>query len=579
MSAKQSEYGQRLAVFLGAAFLFLPWGGQVPLFDWDEINFAESAREMLITGDFFRVTVNFEPFWEKPPLFIWLQALSMYIFGVGEMAARLPNALASMATLTFIHYIGSKHMSTRVGMAWVWAYLASIFPHFYFNTGLIDPVFNLFIFIGVYHLFRGLSPYRPGKNLRFFLIAGVFTGLAILTKGPVALLLSLLVFVFFLVFHSNQIRLNNVLQLFVYLITTGAIATLWFLPEWIANGPWFIKEFVLYQIQLASQDVAGHAQPFYYHALVLLAGCFPASVLALTRIAKPDSHNVAQKQFIRLMQILFWIVLIVFSSVKTKIVHYSSLCWLPLTFFAAHTYTRLTQSYSSSMPRWNLFLFILLSLVWFVVLSLIPLIIHFDSLKSYLISHIQDPFVVANLRAPVQGNGWEWILPCFLLVVLGLSVFWIATKRYRKGFKLLALGLTLFIPIYSVWVVPKAERFIQGTLIDFYKELSGRDVYIKTMEKSYAPYFYAQVTPLDSSDGWWIAKNEWLESQGLQTHLSAEQRRELNRFQIRWLLEGPIDKDAYLVIKTHKLRKMPELYELEKVHEMGGYSVFKRPAQ
>ena len=79
-------------------FLFMHLGA-VPLFDWDEVNFAASAREMLITGDWERVTVNFEPFREKPQLFIWLQALSMYLLGMSTWAARFPNAIAGLCTL------------------------------------------------------------------------------------------------------------------------------------------------------------------------------------------------------------------------------------------------------------------------------------------------------------------------------------------------------------------------------------------------------------------------------------------------------------------------------------------------
>src|SRR5690606_2382382 len=101
--------------------------------------FAESAREMLVTGNYSRVTINFEPFWEKPPLFFWLQVLSMKLFGVGEFAARFPNALFGVFTLCFIFIIGSKHHSSRFGMYWVMIYLGSFLPHFYFKTGLIDP--------------------------------------------------------------------------------------------------------------------------------------------------------------------------------------------------------------------------------------------------------------------------------------------------------------------------------------------------------------------------------------------------------------------------------------------------------
>ncbi|TAE60808.1 MAG: glycosyltransferase family 39 protein, partial [Bacteroidetes bacterium] len=93
-----------IAVF--AALVFIPFLGSVHLFDWDEINFAESAREMLVTGNYFDVQINYTKFTEKPPLFFWLQAICMHIFGVTEFAARLPNALAGIVTLMVLFSIG-----------------------------------------------------------------------------------------------------------------------------------------------------------------------------------------------------------------------------------------------------------------------------------------------------------------------------------------------------------------------------------------------------------------------------------------------------------------------------------------
>lgn len=93
-----------VVAFLAVAF-FIPYLGQVHLFDWDEINFAESAREMLESGNYLRVQVDFQPFWEKPPLFFWLQALSMKVFGINEFAARFPNAIVGILTLvTFFFF-------------------------------------------------------------------------------------------------------------------------------------------------------------------------------------------------------------------------------------------------------------------------------------------------------------------------------------------------------------------------------------------------------------------------------------------------------------------------------------------
>ena len=86
---------------LGALF-FIPFLGGVHLFDWDEINFAEISREMLILEDYLRVYINFLPFWEKPPFFFWLQASAMHVLGVGEYAARLPNAINGILTMVVI---------------------------------------------------------------------------------------------------------------------------------------------------------------------------------------------------------------------------------------------------------------------------------------------------------------------------------------------------------------------------------------------------------------------------------------------------------------------------------------------
>ena len=103
-SIEMRNYAIQLLIIIFGLILFLPTGN-VHLFDWDEINFAEAAREMLVTGDYFTVTIDFQPFWEKPPFFIWLQAFSMQIFGINEFAARLPNALCGVLTLIILFNI------------------------------------------------------------------------------------------------------------------------------------------------------------------------------------------------------------------------------------------------------------------------------------------------------------------------------------------------------------------------------------------------------------------------------------------------------------------------------------------
>ena len=145
------------AILLLGAVLFLPGLGSVHLFDWDEINFAESAREMIVTGDYMTVQINFEPFWEKPPLFIWMQVLSMKIFGINEFAARFPNAICGIVTMLVLFNIGTRLKNERFGLLWVFVYIASLTPFFYFKSGIIDPWFNLFIFLNSFKVAISLS--------------------------------------------------------------------------------------------------------------------------------------------------------------------------------------------------------------------------------------------------------------------------------------------------------------------------------------------------------------------------------------------------------------------------------------
>ena len=139
-----------LIIILLGIIVFIPFLGEVHLFDWDEINFAEAAREMLVTGNFKDVQIGYHAFTEKPPLFFWMQALSMHFFGINEFAARLPNAIIGIITLLVIYRIGKRLKDKQFGILWALIYVSSFLPHLYFKSGLIDPTFNLFIFLIIY---------------------------------------------------------------------------------------------------------------------------------------------------------------------------------------------------------------------------------------------------------------------------------------------------------------------------------------------------------------------------------------------------------------------------------------------
>ncbi|MBP6699495.1 MAG: glycosyltransferase family 39 protein, partial [Flavobacteriales bacterium] len=235
----------QLLIALGALLLFVPGLGAVHLFDWDEINFAEIAREMVVSGDWSRPTMGFEPFHEKPPLFMWMQAACMSAFGIGEFAARLPNALCGALTLVVLFRIGSRERDPIFGWLWVIAYVGSILPHLYFHSGIIDPWFNLFIFLGLYTFIRSVRE----RSLRQSILSGALVGLAVMTKGPAAIIIvGLAVFTYwalqrFKVFFSWA-HIGAMLLSMVFIIA------LWFGIDLLRHGPDFTVAFFERQVAL-----------------------------------------------------------------------------------------------------------------------------------------------------------------------------------------------------------------------------------------------------------------------------------------------------------------------------------------
>lgn len=537
------KYGG-LTVALLSAMLFFPFLGDVHLFDWDEINFAESAREMLISGEYFSVQINFQPFWEKPPLFFWLQAASMKLFGMNEFAARFPNAVCGIITLTTVFNIGKKHFNVELAMWWVLFMAGSFTPFLYFKSGIIDPWFNLFIFAAIYQLFLASINDESEYLAKRFMLAGIFSGLAVLTKGPVALLIISLCAVVWIA--TNRFRIFFSIRLLIMaIIPFLLISSLWVVSEVSKNGVTVIKDFIFYQIDLFKNPVAGHGQPFWYHPVVLLLGCFPASIFAFrgfTTIIKTGHQSKAQLK--KWMAILFWVVLILFSLVTTKIVHYSSLCYLPLTFMAALG----TDTQIKSLRRFSYAsiagMFILGSVIA-IALGGITLI---DTFKESIIPFIKDEFAVASMQIEGPWKGYEFLLGFVFLLIVISSAIRLLQNRAETGLMLLLCSTALFITSYLYLVVPKIEAYSQKPAIMFYKQLQGKNCYVESLgHKSYAQYFYAQVQP--------------------QTNKNYTNK--------EWLLHGNIDKPAYFVVKVNHVKDYLN-NDIKEMGRNGGFALLLR---
>jgi 4-amino-4-deoxy-L-arabinose transferase-like glycosyltransferase len=480
-----------LLIFIGMVFFF-PFLGSVPLFDWDEVNFAESAREMLVTGDYFRVHIDFEPFTEKPPLFFWLQTASMNVFGVNEFAARFPNALTGVIVLLIIYFIGKKLENPRFGLIWALSFWGSLLPHIYFRSGIIDPVFNLFMFMSILFLALSVRAVKEKDKNKNALWAGVFTGLAVLTKGPVGFLVVFLSFLVFWAFRRFR-KLTGFRQVLVYALSVLVVSFAWYGVETIRYGPDFLRSFIIRQVEIFTTSDAGHGQPFYYHFVVLLAGCFPVSFIAISNLMNDRSGDFTALRDFRIWIIsALIVVLTVFSISTTKIVHYSSMAYYPITFLAALEINRwITNGFS--IKKWVIYTGIILTLLLSVSLLAVGL---FSGYITELLLYVKDPFVAAILTTDVKWNGNEWI-PGMLFLAGSITGWILLMKRriiYGVGVLFCTTAITIFF--FSAMILPKVEQYTQGPYIRFFESLRGENVYVGTVGyKSYAHLYYSDKQP------------------------------------------------------------------------------------
>lgn len=566
----------QLILILVGALLFVPYLGGVRLFDWDEINFAEAAREMIVLGDYSRVHINYELFWEKPPLFFWMQAGAMQVFGVGEFAARLPNAIAGILTLLLVYRLGTRLLDRRFGWFWALSWMGSLLPHLYARSGIIDPWFNLFIFLSLLGVIRFvLRSEDPNKSLRSadglgVVISGVFAGLAVLSKGPVALLLIGLCLVGYALWQW-RIRTSWWVGALVWLGFAVLTCALWFVPDLLRNGSWFTTEFLRYQVRLFQTEDAGHGGFPGYHLVVLLLGCFPASVLALQALSKPMDMDRRFLAFRQWMILVLFVVVVLFSVVQSKIVHYSSLAYYPVTFLSASGLYALSSG-SLKKVKWLCWGIISITFIMLLALGAVLLVL---SMPERFAESIADPFARAQLLCSPTWNGADALPILALAMIVGGGV-WMLQKRKPGGFALALFGgVALFIELALYTYMGRAEAIAQGPMMRWYESLSGQPVYVYSRFRSYAPYFYFRPPPppADVRRG---AVDRAREDQQANAQHRLGRRPEQ---QPSWLLySDSLDRDVYIVAKIQQAEALQAIEGVETMEQDGGYVLLRRQA-
>lgn len=256
-----------------AACLYLPALGAPSLWDIDEGHNAECAREMLESGNWTVPTFNYQLRVDKPALLYWLQIAAYQLWGVGELAARLPSALAALLTVLLTYELGRRMFDATAGLL-AGLVLASTglfaFSAHFANPDALLNACTVLTFYLFWRSFERVDGHWP-------VLLGASTGLGFLAKGPVALVLPTAVVGLYLLW-TRQVRKAFGIHFFAAGMVFCLVALPWFALVGVDTKGEFLSGFFLKHNRdrfLASME--GHDGPIFYHVISLVLGFLPWS--------------------------------------------------------------------------------------------------------------------------------------------------------------------------------------------------------------------------------------------------------------------------------------------------------------
>lgn len=305
-----------LALFAFAGFWLNSWA--VPLFDLDEGAFTAATREMFERGDFLMTYLDGAPRYDKPILIYWLQAASVSVFGWSEFALRLPSMLAASAWMWVVYRFVLEASGGKDKALFAAGSLAlSPVPGLIGHAATADALLNLLLALTLLDLWRWFE--SPGRKR--LLLVYLWIGLGLLTKGPVAVALPVMVVLpFALLTRRWQDTLKAAFFIPGWLLTL-AVFLPWAVALTLKDGGDFFRHFLLdHNVGRFNQTMENHGGKLWYYVAALPLIVLPFAAW-LPAVFKQARHWKTEP---RTLYLLLWfaVVFVLFSTSKTQLPHY-----------------------------------------------------------------------------------------------------------------------------------------------------------------------------------------------------------------------------------------------------------------
>jgi 4-amino-4-deoxy-L-arabinose transferase-like glycosyltransferase len=327
----------RLLLAACALLLFFGGLGAFPLLEPDEGRYAEIPREMLALQDFVTPRLNGVLYFEKPPLYYWLNAAALSVLERPEVACRLASAFFGLAGVGLAwalgRSIGGRRTALRsaviLGTSPLWLALS--------RADIIDMTLSFFLSATLvcFWLAQEREKGEPGERLAWY---GMFlaAALATLTKGLIGFVIPGAVIFFYLLFARRWRLLLRVpwiggVALFLLVAAPWHVLAARRNPDFL----WFY--FVHEHFLRYATPEANRRAPFWYFAAILALGLLPWSGLlpAAGRLFRCGAGRLRDRPGLIFLACWAGFVFLFFSASQSKLVPYILPAFPPLAVLIA----------------------------------------------------------------------------------------------------------------------------------------------------------------------------------------------------------------------------------------------------
>ncbi len=295
------------------ALVLLPGVGLRDPWPSDEPRFAVIARDMLASGDWLFPRIGGDLYADKPPVFFWLLAASIFATGSVRLGFLLPSVIAGFATVALVYDL-TRRLYGRESGTWAGLVLLATFQFAQeFKAAQIDPSLTALTTLSLYALLRHLL---LGPAWGWYALGGFAAGVGVITKGVG--FLPLLV----LAPYALLVRLRWLVPvpgagwkwLLAPLAAVAAVC-MWLVPMLSAASASaelgaYRNEILLGQTVGRYVAAPGHLEPWWYFVLGVIPWAWLPVSLALPWLI-PEWRQALRARDPRIALLLAWVVLVV----------------------------------------------------------------------------------------------------------------------------------------------------------------------------------------------------------------------------------------------------------------------------